>query len=296
MVKLVELPNGTEISALSEAEAKILYHEIFITQPYSQPPIQIQDGDCIFDVGANIGLYSVFLTQSFQNLKILAFEPIPQTFAVLQANAQSTSHSNIQCFNFGLSQQPSTAQFQCDPGLSFMASMYPQEIRQCVRPDADIYEWSRATLHDSRNSSQISPGLARVLDRLLKWPILRRLGVVGLGGFLWWLNRSAGEAPQQITCQLSTVSEVIRQQEIEHISLMKIDTEGSELDVLLGIEAQDWSKIKQFVIEVHDIDHRVEKITDLFAQQGYQTYVKQEDWHVLKLMNIYAVYAIREAT
>jgi hypothetical protein len=42
------------------------------------------------------------------------------------------------------------------------------------------------------------------------------------------------------------------------IDLVKIDVEGAELDVLYGIDSSDWARISQFVIEVQDLDGRLE--------------------------------------
>jgi FkbM family methyltransferase len=293
MSKLVEFPNDVKISTLSEIEAKMLYHQIFVMESYTQPPIQLQDGDCVFDVGANIGLCSVFLSRSARDLKIFAFEPIPETFAILQANTQDCDRATIECLNLGLSNHSRTVQFQFDRGLSVMSSMYPEEIRQCVHPDASIYDWAMATVQDLKKVSQISLWLAQILIWLLQRPILRSCGLAGVGVLLWWMSRGTHSSPKLINCQLSTVSEVMREQQIDMISLMKIDTEGSELDVLLGIELQDWPKIKQFVVEVHDIDRRVETIAKLLVEKGYQTDVREEEWRVLNLMNIYTIYAVR---
>ena len=57
---------------------------------------------------------------------------------------------------------------------------------------------------------------------------------------------------KEVNCQLKTISQIIREQQIEQIDLLKIDVEKSEMDVLLGIEIEDWSKIKQVFVEVHD--------------------------------------------
>jgi FkbM family methyltransferase len=293
MSKTIELPNHLKLEVLSETEAKVLYHEIFVMKAYSQSPIQLHDGDCVFDVGANIGLYSMFLSRSFRNIKIFAFEPIPEIFSILKANTQRADSSTIECLNLGLSNQPRTAQFQFERGFSIMTSMYPDQIRQCVRADASIDDWAIATLHDLKTISQIPTWLSSYLKWLLNISILRYLGLGSLGAILWWLRRDLPSSPQLIDCQLTTVSEIIHQYQIESISLMKIDVEGSELDILLGIKEQDWSKIKQFTIEVHDIDRRVETITKMLTGNGYQVYINQEDWDIHQLMNLYKISAVR---
>ena len=49
------LPNGWQVSACSEVEARFIYTEIVEQQCYLQEGIQINDGDVVMDIGANIG-------------------------------------------------------------------------------------------------------------------------------------------------------------------------------------------------------------------------------------------------
>ncbi|CAN0151235.1 unnamed protein product, partial [Ectocarpus sp. 13 AM-2016] len=55
---------------------------------------------------------------------------------------------------------------------------------------------------------------------------------------------------------------------VDKIDLLKIDVEGAELDVLLGIEQQDWPKIKQVVAEVHPVGDRVTRACELLGRHG----------------------------
>jgi len=56
------------------------------------------------------------------------------------------------------------------------------------------------------------------------------------------------------------------------------------LDVILGVDEQDWSKIKQVLVE-HDLDNRVEKITDLLKTYGLQEIIVEQE-PVFKETNI----------
>jgi len=53
----------------------------------------------LFDVGANIGQYSLLLLKEFPDAKIYSFEPNINTF---QIQEKFLSHLNIYCFNLGL--------------------------------------------------------------------------------------------------------------------------------------------------------------------------------------------------
>ena len=86
---------------------------------------------------------------------------------------------------------------------------------------------------------------------------------------------------------------IVRENKIAAIDVLKIDAEGSELDIVMGIEADDWRKIKQLIVEVHDVNGRLPKMISLFESYGYNTVVDQEDWEVHKLMNIFTIYAAK---
>jgi FkbM family methyltransferase len=63
----------------------------------------ITDGDHFFDIGANLGWYSINIGISRRACKIHCFEPIPKTYAQLTRNIQLNSALNITTHNFGFS-------------------------------------------------------------------------------------------------------------------------------------------------------------------------------------------------
>jgi len=67
---------------------------------------------------------------------------------------------------------------------------------------------------------------------------------------------------------MRTVSQMLREHDLHRIDLLKIDVERAELEVLQGIEEADWGKIRQIVVEVHDIGGRLEAIRTLLQERG----------------------------
>jgi hypothetical protein len=63
--------------------------------------------------------------------------------------------------------------------------------------------------------------------------------------------------------------------------------------VIEGIAEEDWPKIRQFVVEAHDVEGRVEKLRSVFESRGYRTVVSQEDWELHKLINAFTLIAVR---
>jgi hypothetical protein len=75
---------------------------------------------------------------------------------------------------------------------------------------------------------------------------------------------------------------------------LKVDVEKAELDVLHGIAVEDWPKIRQVVVEVHDLDRRIETATRMLTAAGLRR-VSVEQPPTLKDTNIFTIFATRYA-
>jgi FkbM family methyltransferase len=127
MKKLI-LPNNLECYYLGKEETEYIYSEVFTEQQYIKNGITLNEGDCIFDVGANIGLFSLFMTSLQKHVTIYAFEPIKQIFDVLQANVCLYSLTNISLFNYGLSSEnKSDILFTFYPNMAGNSTVKPLE-------------------------------------------------------------------------------------------------------------------------------------------------------------------------
>ncbi|MDY6802248.1 MAG: amino acid adenylation domain-containing protein [Cyanobacteriota bacterium] len=260
---IYDLPNGTSVFHLNKNETDFLYEEIFENAEYLRHGITIKAGDCIFDVGANIGMFSLFAGQQGRDIEIFAFEPIPQVFEVLRLNAELYG-LNANLFSCGLSDRVKTETFTYYPNNSVVSGGF-----------ADIEEEQKVMnrfLANRQNAGETQEN-----------NLLSNAELDGLATELF-ADR------QEITCEMRAVSDVIREYEIKQIDLLKVDVEKSEMDVLAGIEAEDWLKIKQLVVEVHDLDGRLDRISQLLEQHGFELTVQQESW--LEQTGLYNIYAI----
>jgi FkbM family methyltransferase len=71
----------------------------------------IRERDTIFDIGANIGWYTINFAKQFPFASIQAFEPIPQTFQQLEQNIKLNGCENVKARNIGLSNREDTLTF-----------------------------------------------------------------------------------------------------------------------------------------------------------------------------------------
>jgi FkbM family methyltransferase len=249
---LCELPDGLRVACVNRNEAEVVYREIFTEESYLRHGVELAEGACVVDVGANIGLFTLYVKQRFPASRVLAFEPIPAIFDKLRTNV-SLHAPGVETFPCALGERPGSASFTFYAGWSAMSGRYADaEDEQSV---------TRTILsHDGLGVSQIEDLTA---------------------------GRFAGEV---VECQMETLSRILRERQIEWIDLLKIDVEKSELDVLQGIADEDWSRIGQIVIEVHDFGGRLETIRSLLERKGFSVASEQDAFLAgTPIWNLYCV-------
>jgi FkbM family methyltransferase len=256
-------PNGMLVAHLGAFQASLAYREIFHDQTYLRHGIEVHDGACVFDVGANIGTFTLFASTRAQRLKVYAFEPIPPSFSVLAANLEIYG-IDAELFNVGLSARRETADFTFYPEMSGLSGRYSDE-----ETDRRV---TRAVVRS---------GLAEVE------------GVSEVDLDEWLQAQFASEVHH---CTLRTLSDIIAERGVEVIDLLKIDVERAELDVLAGIAEQDWPKIRQVVLEV-DGRQRLAAVVALLERQGFA--VVADDFVVVEAaggedVSVFMVYARRD--
>ena len=242
-------PCGLSIAHISKAETKFAYQEIFEEQIYFQHGIVLRDGECVFDVGANIGLFTVFVHEHYKDVKTFSFEPSPEVFPLLQLNIAKYGNRAV-AYPFGLSDEEKQATFTYYPAYSIMSSFHASDVdnRDAVRA-VILNQW-----HD-RFPEQENPE-ERFIDEL----------VDGI------LNRKT-----EYQCRLRRLSDVFLEAGIDEISLLKIDAEGSEMEILTGIAPPDWRRIRQIAMEVHDPDHtRAPAIRQLLESKKFDCVFQEE--------------------
>jgi FkbH-like protein/FkbM family methyltransferase len=263
------LPNGLEVVHLNQRETDFVYQETFVNRTYFRHGITLNEGDCVVDVGANIGLFTLYVHHQCKNVHIYAFEPVPPLFELLKTNV--ASHGvNATLFECGLSNRTELAQFTYYPNYSTMSSLRAnaEQDRETIKSIA---------LHNHAQNLKNTPATEL---------------------FTKYLDEFVDDLTEEqvVDSQLRTLSSVIKECNIGRIDLLKIDVEREEWNVLCGIEAKDWEKIKQIVIEVHDKKGNLrDQIVALLMDKGYRLVVEQEEGQQDSgLYNIYAIQCNQE--
>jgi amino acid adenylation domain-containing protein/FkbM family methyltransferase len=258
--KIYNLPNGMMIRHLNKSESDFVYKEIFEDKIYTDNGIRLKEGSTVLDVGANIGLFPLFLAGTCKNTVIFSFEPIPPIFEVLSDNC-SLYGLNARLFKYGLSDRRKTEEITYYPHVSIMSGAYADNVED--HDNIKSFIMKERELNGSGDELS-EKEIDDLVDARLK--------------------------NEKYVCEFKTVSDAIDENKIEEIDLLKIDVEKSEMDILSGINEGDWKKIKQIILEIHDVDGRLKKIEALLKSKDYEIfYEKEEKLQDNEIYNLYAI-------
>ncbi|MDO8512631.1 MAG: FkbM family methyltransferase [bacterium] len=100
---IYKLRNGISLKTRSGSVDKNIIFEILIDKVYTPKGFEINSKDTIVDVGAHIGVFSVYTATLAKQGKVYAIEPMPDNYALLQANIELNNLKNIITINEALS-------------------------------------------------------------------------------------------------------------------------------------------------------------------------------------------------
>ncbi|HLD11811.1 MAG TPA: FkbM family methyltransferase [Patescibacteria group bacterium] len=84
---------GLTFSYLNKEEFEFLYRDIFIQKVYEFP--SLLSPPLIIDCGANIGLSVLYFRKRYPEAHIIAFEPNPKTYQILERNMKNNYVTNV---------------------------------------------------------------------------------------------------------------------------------------------------------------------------------------------------------
>jgi FkbM family methyltransferase len=223
-VPLYRLPNGLSIQQANPQETSHLLKQIFADNLYFQHGISLAANPLVIDGGANIGLFTLFVLQQHPSANVVAIEPAPRTFHLLQAN--TSRFATVTVHNCGLGREDGTMPFTYFPNSTTASGFHEPE---------NLQRLEKLVRSMILQSTEIPDALRRPEGQeLLDYVVEERL------------------KRQTVMVPVRNLSTLIGNAGIQRIHLLKLDIEGKEYDALLGIQDEHWVRIDQLVIEVHD--------------------------------------------
>ena len=263
-MKETTLKDGTTIYCITKLEAQMLDTHV---SEYLKNDIEIKNKDTIIDVGANIGIFGHRISQQYKP-EIIAFEPIDIIFKVLEKNMKLSENDKYKIFPYGISDKNEFIDFVFYPNCPALSTSNP-----------DIWNDKQQLLLAVKGSLEFAPK---------EWWWAKFIPVQFYSFIIYWMKRNS----KHIKCELKTLSYIIEYNSLNKIDLLKIDCEGNELKVLDGIDKIHWPLIKQIILEIHNIDDRLNKIINILKKHDFKLKVEKEP--SLKETNLFNIYAKRK--
>lgn len=302
---------------LGDYSTKLVYEEIFLKKVYFNHQISLdQHGPLVLDVGGNIGFFSAFVAEHYKGSRIHVFEPLPLLVKAISLNLATHGcvvfhahdgktllndaplETRVVVHQTALGDEETELSLTYQPRMLAGSSLVPEEF---LPKGVDKLDFVRAMYLDSIKLGALPTFPARFMCELLGIPLLR---IPAFFAFLPWMmfyqiqQRMSGCKQMTMKTPVRKLSNMLKEQGLhgQTIDLLKVDVEGAELKVLLGIDDATWCCINQMVVEVHDgEDGRVDKIIELCKTKGFTKVVKAQegDLELPKLCKIFLVFATK---
>jgi FkbM family methyltransferase len=127
-VKLVRVDGEVEVFAASAIDARFLYREIFGECCYGE--IELPERALVLDVGANIGIFTMYVKERRPDARVLAFEPALESANALRRNVAMRGLLDVSVHELALGQQERDGvPFTYYPLVPCNSTMHPAEQR-----------------------------------------------------------------------------------------------------------------------------------------------------------------------
>jgi 31-O-methyltransferase len=183
------LRNGMTIEHDAADDPLLIFREVFVGHCYAGDDFYIPHAqDTVVDIGANIGLTSLYLSWRAPGIRVHSFEPAAATRAKLLRNLSINRLDRVTVHAEAVSDRSGVAQLFSGPH-SGHGSLYAHDLVGAASPEPT---------------------------------------------------------------RLITLSEALDMTGAAEIDLLKIDAEGSEVDILAAHPEQDLARVKRVAVEYHE--------------------------------------------
>ncbi|MEV1046172.1 FkbM family methyltransferase [Streptomyces sp. NPDC049916] len=234
----LRLPDGRLVWCTRPAEASLMWREVSGEGFYREASRGLRPGDVVLDIGANVGLVSIAFATGSPGLRVIAAEPVPDTFDCLRANLEEHVPGGL-AVRTAVAAAPGTRRFTYYPDAPGNSGLY-----------ADREADDALTRIFMRNGGIDDESIDLLIEGL--------------------------HDGHSLDVPVTTVSSLLREHGIGRVALLKVDVERAELDVLRGVDPADWPRIDAVVAEVHDERNRLAEFCELLRAAGLSTRTRQD--------------------
>jgi len=109
-------------------ETELMYNEIFVNKHYMLGGITVDSGNMVIDIGANVGMFTMFLLRNFKGLCIHTIEPVPATYEILKHNLERYGDlGKVKTHKLAIGAHPDTeTEIVVYPNMTGNSTMFPE--------------------------------------------------------------------------------------------------------------------------------------------------------------------------
>lgn len=134
----------------------------------------INPGDHVLDIGANVGLYTKFMSQlAGMNGKVLSAEPIPETYSYLENNIHKLNLRNVKALNVAISSTRGTATMQIPRFSDNRPNFYEAAITNKQNAHLTSIEVETDTIDEICNQHHIRPSFIKCDVEGHEWNVFK---------------------------------------------------------------------------------------------------------------------------
>jgi len=215
--KLVELSDGLEVYASSKMELQFQYEEIFRARCYEHAGLP--ERPFVVDVGANVGMFGIFIKLAYPDAELLAFEPVPETADISRQNIELHGLVNAAVHEIAIASRPEVqSPFTFYPALPGNSTRYPAEKAPAIAALGRVFSPRIAErLYKSRDITVPVERLSAFLSADRPVDLLKvSVGgdelevLLGIDAVHWPLIRQAVLIVQDFEKRLNSVCDLLR--------------------------------------------------------------------------------------
>lgn len=99
------LRNGVTLTSPDEVDLSFLFHEIWLEEIYDLDGYRLKEGDVVLDIGANIGVFAIYVATRQKDVSVFAYEPFATNVEFLRKNVSDSGIDSIQIFEKAIAGQ-----------------------------------------------------------------------------------------------------------------------------------------------------------------------------------------------
>lgn len=100
---------------------------------------EINEGDIVIDIGANIGYYLLMESKIVgKNGKVYGIEPVPRNFEMMSKNVEINAYSNIELFKFAIGDKAEVSRINISDKCNWSSMIYLENADVIKTVDVDV--------------------------------------------------------------------------------------------------------------------------------------------------------------